>query len=49
MQRPGVTAPIASATSREQLASLVHAAEVTLTSEDVALLDSASAVVTVNS
>ncbi|MFL5562629.1 MAG: aldo/keto reductase [Gemmatimonadaceae bacterium] len=44
MQRPGVTAPIASATSREQLASLVHAAEVRLTSEDLAQLDAASAV-----
>jgi len=42
MQREGVTAPIASATSREQLASLVHAAELRLTAEDVALLDQAS-------
>jgi aryl-alcohol dehydrogenase-like predicted oxidoreductase len=39
MQREGVTAPIASATSREQLASLVHAAQLRLTAEDVALLD----------
>jgi aryl-alcohol dehydrogenase-like predicted oxidoreductase len=43
MQREGVTAPIASATSREQLASLVHAAELSLSPDDVALLDSASA------
>jgi aryl-alcohol dehydrogenase-like predicted oxidoreductase len=43
MQRPGVTAPIASATSREQLASLVHAAELHLSSDDVAELDAASA------
>jgi aryl-alcohol dehydrogenase-like predicted oxidoreductase len=43
MQREGVTAPIASATSREQLASLVHAAELQLTSEDVETLGAASA------
>ncbi|MDB4882744.1 MAG: NADP-dependent aryl-alcohol dehydrogenase [Gemmatimonadetes bacterium] len=43
MQRDGVTAPIASATSREQLASLVHAAELRLSPEDVATLDDASA------
>jgi aryl-alcohol dehydrogenase-like predicted oxidoreductase len=43
MQRGGVTAPIASATSREQLASLVHAAQLRLTPEDVAELDAASA------
>jgi aryl-alcohol dehydrogenase-like predicted oxidoreductase len=42
MQREGVTAPIASATSREQLASLVHAADIRLTAEDVAILDQAS-------
>jgi aryl-alcohol dehydrogenase-like predicted oxidoreductase len=41
MQRPGVTAPIASATSREQLASLVHAAQLTLTGEDVKELEKA--------
>jgi aryl-alcohol dehydrogenase-like predicted oxidoreductase len=35
MQAKGVTAPIASATSREQLASLVHAANITLTADDV--------------
>jgi aryl-alcohol dehydrogenase-like predicted oxidoreductase len=43
MQREGVTAPIASATSREQLASLVHAMELRLAPEDVAALDAASA------
>ena len=43
MQREGITAPIASVTSREQLASLVHAAQVTLSAEDVAALDTASA------
>ena len=43
MQREGVTAPIASATSREQLASLVHAAQVRLSPEDVTTLDEASA------
>lgn len=41
MQREGVTAPIASATSREQLESLVHAAQLTLSAQDVALLDAA--------
>ena len=43
MQREGVTAPIASVTSREQLASLVHAADLRLAPEDVAALDAASA------
>lgn len=43
MQRAGVTVPIASATSREQLASLVRAAELRLTTEDMATLDAASA------
>jgi len=43
MQRPGVTAPIASATSREQLESLVHAVELRLTDGDVRTLDAASA------
>jgi aryl-alcohol dehydrogenase-like predicted oxidoreductase len=43
MQREGVTAPIASVTRREQLASLVHAAEVRLAPEDVAALETASA------
>jgi aryl-alcohol dehydrogenase-like predicted oxidoreductase len=39
MQRPGVTAPIASATSLEQLASLTRATELRLTEEDVKELD----------
>ena len=39
MQREGVTAPIASATSREQLASLVHAVDVRLSGDDVRLLE----------
>jgi aryl-alcohol dehydrogenase-like predicted oxidoreductase len=43
MQREGVTAPIASATSVEQLRSLLHAAELQLTADDVAALDAASA------
>jgi len=43
MQRPGVTAPIASATSREQLTSLVHAAQLRLSNDDVAMLDAAGA------
>lgn len=43
-QREGVTAPIASATSLEQLASLVHAAELRLSAEDVGALDVASAI-----
>jgi aryl-alcohol dehydrogenase-like predicted oxidoreductase len=43
MQREGVTAPIASATSREQLATLVHAAELHLSADDVMTLDAASA------
>ena len=43
MAQPGVTAPIASATSREQLAALVRAAELTLSPEDVAALDAAGA------
>ena len=42
MQREGVTAPIASATSREQLASLVRAAELKLSPDDVKTLDTAS-------
>ena len=42
MQREGVTAPIASATSREQLMSLAHAAELRLSPEDVTTLDLAS-------
>lgn len=42
MQREGVTAPIASATSVEQLASLVRAADLQLLPDDVANLDAAS-------
>jgi aryl-alcohol dehydrogenase-like predicted oxidoreductase len=42
MQRRGVTAPIASATSLEQLESLIHAAALRLDNEDVAELDKAS-------
>ena len=43
MQREGVTAPIASATSREQLESLMRAASLQLSPQDVAELDRASA------
>ena len=43
MARPGVTAPIASATSVEQVASLVRATELKLTEADMAALDKASA------
>jgi aryl-alcohol dehydrogenase-like predicted oxidoreductase len=43
MQRPSVTAPIASATSVEQLADLVKAAQLDLSQDDVARLDRASA------
>ncbi len=41
--RPGVTAPIASATSIAQTDSLVRAASIKLTKEDIAELDKASA------
>ncbi|MFC7734801.1 aldo/keto reductase [Roseomonas sp. GCM10028921] len=41
--REGVTAPIASATSTDQLASLVRAVHLTLSPEDIAALDTASA------
>jgi aryl-alcohol dehydrogenase-like predicted oxidoreductase len=41
--RPGVTAPIASATSVEQLESLAHATRITLSTDDIQLLDDASA------
>ncbi|MGY4801006.1 aldo/keto reductase [Teichococcus aerofrigidensis] len=41
--REGVTAPIASATSRTQLESLVRAVSLTLRPEDIARLDQASA------
>ena len=43
MAKPGITAPIASATSREQLESLVRATELTLSPDDVAALDAAGA------
>jgi aryl-alcohol dehydrogenase-like predicted oxidoreductase len=41
--RPSVTAPIASATSLQQLDALVKATQLTLSAEDIALLDQASA------
>lgn len=41
--RKGVTAPIASATSIEQLDSLIRSTKLTLTAEDIARLDTASA------
>ncbi len=43
MARPGVTSPIASATSLAQLQELVRAAQVKLDAETVSLLDAASA------
>jgi aryl-alcohol dehydrogenase-like predicted oxidoreductase len=43
MARPGVTAPISSATSVEQVNSLVRATELTLSADDMAALDEASA------
>jgi aryl-alcohol dehydrogenase-like predicted oxidoreductase len=43
MARPGVTAPIASATSVEQVESLVRATELKLTQADLGALDKASA------
>lgn len=42
MAQPGVTAPIASATNLSQFQSLAAAAKLTLTAEDLALLDRAS-------
>ena len=42
MARPGVTAPIASATSRSQLDSLVRATQLSLSAEQIAVLDQAS-------
>lgn len=42
MAHPGVTAPIASATSLDQLESLLRAALLTLTAEDMAALEEAS-------
>jgi aryl-alcohol dehydrogenase-like predicted oxidoreductase len=43
MARPGITAPIASATNRVQLDSLVRATRLVLAPEDVAALDAAGA------
>jgi aryl-alcohol dehydrogenase-like predicted oxidoreductase len=43
MAKPGVTAPIASATSLEQMESLIRSAALNLTAEDMAELDAASA------
>ncbi len=43
MARPGLTAPIASATSLEQLKDLVAATKLTLTAGDIEQLDTASA------
>lgn len=43
LARPSVAAPIASATSQEQLVSLFKAAELALKAKDIALLDEASA------
>jgi aryl-alcohol dehydrogenase-like predicted oxidoreductase len=43
LARPGITAPIASATSIEQLRDLVRAASLDLDAEAVAALDAASA------
>lgn len=43
MAKPGVTAPIASATTLEQMASLVRATELRLTDEEIAMLDTAGA------
>jgi aryl-alcohol dehydrogenase-like predicted oxidoreductase len=41
--RPGVTAPIASATSVEQTVSLIRATELSLSDADMAALNEASA------
>jgi aryl-alcohol dehydrogenase-like predicted oxidoreductase len=43
MARPGVTAPIASATSRQQLDDIMRAPSIKLTREDMTALDAASA------
>lgn len=43
MARPGVTAPIASATTLEQMESLIRSVELKLTREDMAEFDAASA------
>jgi aryl-alcohol dehydrogenase-like predicted oxidoreductase len=42
MARPGITAPIASATSVEQIRDLVQATKVLLDNDDIAQLDRAS-------
>ena len=42
MAQKAVTAPIASATTLDQMASLVRAVHLNLTAEDLALLDAAS-------
>jgi len=44
LTRPAITAPIASATSIEQMASLKKATEINLTPDEVILLNEASAV-----
>ena len=44
MTQPGLTGPIASATSLEQLDELMGSARLTLTAEDLATLDKASAI-----
>jgi aryl-alcohol dehydrogenase-like predicted oxidoreductase len=41
--RPGITAPIASATSLPQLETLIRAASLQLDASDMALLEAASA------
>jgi aryl-alcohol dehydrogenase-like predicted oxidoreductase len=41
--QPGITATLASATSSEQLGELMHSMELSLTAEQIALLDQASA------
>ena len=43
MARPAITAPIASATSLNQMAELVAAAQLVLSAADIALLNEASA------
>ena len=43
MAKPGVTAPIASATSLDQMESLIRSVKLKLTAEDMAELDAASA------
>ncbi len=43
LSRPAITAPIASATTVEQVGELLAAADLTLTTEELAQLDTASA------